>query len=104
MPSHPPPHEASPADRDRPRDDLLQELQQLRREYVNLKILEHERDKALQALRESEERYRQIVESANDIIYRTDPRGNFVYANPAAERIMGYNLKEVVGRSFLDFV
>ncbi|HEX9615197.1 MAG TPA: ATP-binding protein [Bacteroidota bacterium] len=80
------------------------ELTDLRRQYVNLKILEFEHQQALQALRESEERYRQIVETATDIIYRIDPRGYFTYANPVAVRIIGYSLNEIIGRNYLDII
>ncbi|MEP0822276.1 MAG: PAS domain S-box protein [Ignavibacterium sp.] len=86
------------------REDLLRELADLRREYVNLKILEHEHDRALAALREGEERYRQIVETATDIIYRISPEGYFTYANPVAVRIIGYDLKEIIGKNYIDLV
>jgi len=56
------------------------------------------------ALRESRERYRHIIENANDIIYRTDFRGLFVYVNPAAMRITGYDENELIGRLFLDLI
>jgi PAS domain S-box-containing protein len=55
-------------------------------------------------LRESERRYRQLVEKAPDIIYRTDIRGHFTYVNPAASRVMGYADSELVGRHYLDLV
>jgi PAS domain S-box-containing protein len=55
-------------------------------------------------LRESERRYRQLVEKAPDIIYRTDIRGYFTYVNPAASRVMGYAGSELVGRHYLDLV
>ncbi len=91
-------------DEERSREELLKELRSLRRQYVNLKILEYEHEKAVTALRESEDKYRQIVESANDIIYRIDPRGYFTYANHAAVRIIGYPLKEIIGRNYLEFL
>lgn len=86
------------------REELLSELTNLRRQYVNLKILEYEHERALGALRESEERYRQIVETATDIIYRISPRGYFTYANPVAVRIIGFSLKEIIGKNYLDLV
>jgi PAS domain S-box-containing protein len=64
-------------------------------------ILERKRYEGL--VQESEVRFRQIVENASDIIYRTDVKGNFTYANPAALRMMGYvEDKEVLGKSYLD--
>jgi len=54
-------------------------------------------------LRESEARYRQIVENASDIIYRTDARGRFTYANSIALRLMGFASEtEVLGRHYLE--
>ena len=93
-----------PDDSKRSKNELLKELKVLRRQYVTLKILEHEHDIALAALKESQEKYRGIVETANDIIYRTDALGNFIYANHAAVRIIGYPIREILGKSFLDFI
>ncbi|MDE3172104.1 MAG: PAS domain S-box protein [Gemmatimonadota bacterium] len=56
------------------------------------------------SLRASEERYRLLVESATDGIYRIDPRGIFTYANPIASRVLGMGDGTIVGRSYLDFV
>lgn len=62
------------------------------------------RKKAEFLLLESEARYRQIVESASDIIYRTDIRGRFTYANPIAMRLMGFQSEsDVIGKHFLEF-
>ena len=64
-------------------------------------IAERKRTEAL--LQESETRYRQIVESASDIIYRTDSKGFFTYVNPTAIHLMGFKTDDdVLGRHFLD--
>jgi PAS domain S-box-containing protein len=55
-------------------------------------------------LRESERRYRQLVEQAPDIIYRTDFRGHFTYVNPAASRVTEYLDTELVGKHYLELV
>ena len=62
------------------------------------------RKRAELALRESEERYRILVESINDIIYRTDINGYFIFANPVAERIIGYPENELNKIHYLQFV
>lgn len=48
--------------------------------------------------------FRDLVESAADIIYTTDASGYFTYVNDAAVRTLGYAKDEVVGRLFIDFV
>ncbi len=58
------------------------------------------------SLVESEARFRHLVESASDGIYRIDPYGIFTYANPIASRLLGFARDEagIVGRLYLDFV
>ena len=48
--------------------------------------------------------FRRIVESADDIIYRTDALGRFEYVNPAAEEAFSLSEAELLGRPFLDVV
>ena len=55
-----------------------------------------DRRRSEEQLRESEERYRELFENANDIIYTHDLSGNFTSANAAAERMTGYTRAEVV--------
>ncbi|PYQ28651.1 MAG: hypothetical protein DMF56_15575 [Acidobacteria bacterium] len=50
------------------------------------------------------ERYRHLVENANDIIYQADARGHFTYVNPAAMRITGYDENELIGRLYLELI
>ena len=53
------------------------------------------------ALKESEARYRQLVESANSIILRIDTSGRITFFNEYAEKFFGYSREEVFGRPAL---
>jgi len=57
--------------------------------------------RAEQSLRDSEERFRLLVEGVADhAIFMLDPQGHVVSWNAGAERIMGYGTEEIVGRHF----
>ncbi len=58
-----------------------------------------ERKRAEQALLESEERYRTVAETASDAIITIDAESNILFINPAAERIFGHTVGEMVGQS-----
>jgi two-component system, LuxR family, sensor kinase FixL len=58
-----------------------------------------ERKTAEIALRESETRWRSIVDTVPDAIIVIDARGNVESFSPAAERLFGYAAKEVIGRN-----
>ena len=59
---------------------------------------------ATEKLRESETRYRQLVETAHDLIYRTDADGYFTYVNPVATRVLGYAPEELAGKHYLEMI
>jgi len=56
-----------------------------------------ERRWAVEQLRASEERHRDLFENANDIIYTTDLQGRLLSVNRAAERLIGYTRQELLG-------
>ncbi|MFK8045356.1 MAG: PAS domain S-box protein [Crocinitomicaceae bacterium] len=55
-------------------------------------------------LEESEEKYRFIVENANDIIFKTDLVGNCTYVNEVAAAITGYTISDLLLMNYSDLV
>ena len=76
--------------------DLIAANEQLQKEIASRRSVEEE-------LRASQDRYRQIVESAKDMIYRLTPSGRVTFANAAAAKLVGRPADECVGMHFLSF-
>jgi len=62
-----------------------------------------EKRRIIQLLLESENRYRDLVETSHDLIWTTDSSGRFTYLNAAALTIFGLAPKDLIGRCFFDF-
>ena len=56
-----------------------------------------ERKRADDAIRKSEERYRELFENANDLVYTHDLEGRITSMNLAGERVTGYSRQELIG-------
>lgn len=80
-----------------------QEINTLQRELIrkNARLTQtlNEADRQLQALRDSEQRLRRIVEHIADPVMVTDAAGHIRAVNPAFTRVTGYAVEEVIGRS-----
>ena len=59
-----------------------------------------DRKKAEAALRESEERFFQVSESAGVWIWEIDENGLYTYASPVVEKILGYAPEDLVGKKY----
>jgi PAS domain S-box-containing protein len=55
-------------------------------------------------LKQSEERYRLLVEAARDIFYNTDKGGHFTYVNEAAADITEYPVAEILNMRYFDMI
>ena len=103
-------------------DDAAQDLKAIRagaagclvRESLTVQSLERElllltnrigADQAFQApSKKSEERYRRIVDEANEIIYRISPEGRFTFVNPTAAAVVQRTVEECLNLHFLSLV
>jgi diguanylate cyclase (GGDEF)-like protein/PAS domain S-box-containing protein len=63
-----------------------------------------ERKRAEQALRQSEERYRTILENIEDGYIEVDLKGNFIFANEAACKIQGFSRDEMLKKNYRDLM
>lgn len=84
-------------DKNRAKKQLLNELTEMRQRIAELEALETERKRAEEALRESEEKYRTILESIEDGYFEVDIRGNFTFFNDSMCKISGYTKDELMG-------
>jgi PAS domain S-box-containing protein len=99
------------------KEQLIQELNEVRQKIAALEKREMERKQAgelfpnsdhflrmEEALKESENKYKQVVENATDLIFTTDSWGKFTFANSAALKLVGYSLAEIKEFNYLDLI
>ncbi len=53
-----------------------------------------------EALRRSQDKYRDLVETVNDMIWEIDPEGNYTYISPRVKDALGYEQEELLGSPF----
>ena len=62
------------------------------------------RREAEDAVRKSEERYRNLVESTTDYIWEIDQNGHYTYYTPAVADLLGYAPNEIMGKTPFDLM
>ncbi len=62
------------------------------------------REKTEEALRQSEERFRGLVESTSDWIWQVDRNGVYIYVSPKVTEILGFQRQEVLGKTPFDLM
>jgi PAS domain S-box-containing protein len=60
--------------------------------------------RAGEALKESERKYRNLIETAHDLIWSVNAEGRITFINEAARRLYGYSPEELIGKSFADVI
>lgn len=78
-------------------DELFVELQALRQRLEQLEAAEAERQEAVNALRESEEKYRILLDESSDPIFMFNADGTYRYVNRAFADGVGRRLDEIIG-------
>jgi two-component system cell cycle sensor histidine kinase/response regulator CckA len=61
------------------------------------------RKQAEEALRESEQRFRDITAYAAEWVWEVDAQGKYIYSSPVVEQLLGYKPEEVLDKHFYDF-
>jgi PAS domain S-box-containing protein len=90
-------------DTEKSKEQIIEELVELRQRITELEALEAEHKGAQEALRESEEKYRILVEQANDGILIVQD-GMIKFANRHLAEANGRTVEELVNTNFLDYV
>jgi PAS domain S-box-containing protein len=67
---------------------------------IETALYKHEADKRL---KESEERYRELILNVYDVVYRADSEGRITFISPSVERVFGYAPSEITGKKITDF-
>jgi PAS domain S-box-containing protein len=63
-----------------------------------------DRKRVEEELRESQQRYRDLIENLNDVVFNLDPLGRFSYISPTIARISHYTAEEIISQPFTHFV
>ncbi|MGR3175672.1 MAG: PAS domain S-box protein [Candidatus Scalindua sp.] len=77
---------------------VVERTEKLRKKYIELLNEIAKREQTEEALRESEEKFREITSSAYNAIVMMDDEGKVSFWNEAAERMFGYSREEVAGK------
>ncbi len=90
-------------DKDRTKEQLLEELGRLRQKLRKLEDAETKRKQKEQIYKEPEEKYRSIFESFQDVYYQTDREGRITIISPSVYSQAGYDPQEMIGKPVTDF-
>jgi PAS domain S-box-containing protein len=82
----------------------LRDLAAMVMDELDLRREVAERKRAERALQESEEKYRTVVESVRDVVFRTDAEGRLTFLNPAWTEVTGHRIEAALGQRLSAFV
>ena len=82
------------SDADKTREQVMNELAELRQRIAELEASESERKRAEGELRRSEEKYRSLVSNIPDVVWASDEDYGIVFISPNVECLTGYTQEE----------
>ena len=85
---------------------LAGEIIELRGESCVLSVMSDvtDRKRAERQLRESERRFADVVEAAGEYVWEADSQGRYLYVSPRIEKVLGYAVDKIVGKTAYDFM
>jgi len=78
--------------------------EELEQKIIQLKNKGVKQERAEKALRETDEKYRSLVEATSDWIWEVDHEGVYTYTNSKVKEILGYEPEEIIGKTPFDFM
>ena len=84
--------------------ELLEENSFLKQRIKELEQSEAIRKQTEEALLDSKEQYRFVVENLKEVVFRTDAEGHWTFLNSAWAEVTGFTVEESLGKVFLEYV
>ena len=84
--------------------DMTEVQEQLQLAYRNLQQEVKERNKIESSLRESEERFRNLIETSSDWVWEIDRNAVYTYVSPKVKDLLGYEPEELMGKTPFDLM
>jgi len=78
------------------KEQLINELEEMRQRIAELEVTQAERKRMEEALQQSEKRYRSLFENSKDAVYVTTRDGKFANVNQSMLQLFGYTKEEMV--------
>lgn len=70
----------------------------------NIELLKQRICNLEEEISNKDEIFNKFVENQNEVIFSINTRGDFTYLNPAIERMTGYKVEEVIGKSYTQYI
>ncbi|GAB3256720.1 hypothetical protein GCM10027347_18700 [Larkinella harenae] len=83
---------------------LEEKSRQLTEANEQLHLLHEQMEEQIEELQKSEKQYRHVVESVQDIIFKTSIDGFFTFVNPVVEQSLGYTEEDIIGLNFINLI